>query len=149
MARISIEFPDTYLFETEIVVRASDLNYGNHVGHDSILTLMQEARLLFYRKLGFKNELSFDGPVGQVISDAALVYKSESFLGDELVCRIAAADFHKYGFDLLYLLTNKETGKEVARGKTGIVCFDYDKRKIALVPEVLLDKLNTPDLPCH
>jgi acyl-CoA thioester hydrolase len=146
MARISIELPDTYLFEAEIVVRASDLNYGNHVGHDSILTLMQEARLLFYRKLGFKNELSFDGPVGQVISDAALVYKSESFLGDELVCRIAAADLHKYGFDLLYLLTNKETGKEVARGKTGIVCFDYDKRKIALVPQVLLDKLNAPNL---
>jgi len=141
MSRITIELPSAFLFTAEIPVRASDLNYGNHVGHDSILTIMQEARLLFYRQLGFKNELSFEGPVGQVISDAALVYKSESFLGDVLICRIATADFNKYGFDLLYLLTNKETGKEVARGKTGIVCFDYDKRKIASVPQVLLDKL--------
>jgi acyl-CoA thioester hydrolase len=141
MARITIELPSDFLFTAEIPVRASDLNYGNHVGHDSILTIMQEARLLFYRQLGFKNELSFEGPVGQVISDAALVYKSESFMGDILICKIAAADFNKYGFDLLYLLTNKETGKEVARGKTGIVCFDYDKRKVASVPQVLLDKL--------
>jgi acyl-CoA thioester hydrolase len=141
MARLSIALPETYLYTVELPVRVSDLNYGNHVGHDSILTLMQEARIQFYRELGFKNELSFEGAVGQVIADAAVVYKSESFLGDVLSCQIAAADFNKYGFDLLYLLTNKATGKEVARGKTGIVCFDYNKRKVASVPQVLLDKL--------
>lgn len=141
MARLTIDLPETFLYTTEIPVRVSDLNYGNHVGHDSILTIMQEARVAFYRGLGFKNELSFEGPVGQVISDAALVYKSESFLGDVLVCSIAAADFTRYGFDLLYLITNKATGKEVARGKTGIVCFDYDKRKVAGIPQALLDKL--------
>jgi acyl-CoA thioesterase FadM len=142
MARISIDLPGSFLFETEVVVRASDLNYTNHLGHDSVLVLMQEARLHYYRKMGFRDELSFDGPVGLIISDAAVVYKSESFLGDVLTCKIATADFHKYGFDLLYLLVNRSTGKEVARGKTGIVCFDYQKRKIALMPNVLLEKLN-------
>src|SRR5688572_15228209 len=121
MARLSIELPETFIFTTEVPVRVSDLNYGNHVGHDSILTIMQEARVEFYRKLGFKNELSFEGVVGQVIADAAIVYKSEAFMGDVLICQIAATDFTKYGFDILYLLTNKVTGKEVARGKTGIV----------------------------
>lgn len=141
MARITIDLPETFLYTTEIPVRGSDLNYGNHLGHDSVLTIMQEARLQFYRHLGFKNELSFEGPVGQVIADAAVVYKSESFLGDVLVCSIAAADFTRYGFDLFYRITNKATGKEVARGKTGIVCFDYEKRKLAVVPEILLSKL--------
>lgn len=141
MARLSIELPETFIYTTEMPVRVSDLNYGNHVGHDSILTIMQEVRVEFYRKLGFKNELSFEGSVGQVIADAAVVYKSESFMGDVLTCQIAASDFTKYGFDLLYLLTNKVTGKEVARGKTGIVCFDYNERKIASIPQVLLNKL--------
>lgn len=141
MARLTIDLPERFLFETKLEVRASDLNYGNHLGHDSVLTLFQEARLRFYRQLGFKNELSFEGPVGQVIADAAVVYKSESFLGDVLVCRIAAQDFNKYGFDLVYLLENKSTSKETARGKTGIVCFDYDKRKIAPIPATLLHKL--------
>lgn len=145
MPRLTIDLPERFLFETELEVRASDLNYGNHLGHDSVLTLLQEARLRFYRQLGFRDELSFEGPVGQVIADAAVVYKSEAFLGDVLVCRIAAQDFNKYGFDLVYLLENKSTGKETARGKTGIVCFNYDQRKIAAVPTILLDSLqHTP-----
>jgi acyl-CoA thioester hydrolase len=141
MARIHIEIPQEFLFETTVEVRASDLNYGNHLGHDSVLTLMQEARLKYYRSLGFVNELSFEGDIGQVISDAAVVYKAEAFLGDMLLCKIAALDFNKYGFDLVYVLINNETKKEVARGKTGIVCFDYRSRKIAQTPAILLTQL--------
>lgn len=142
MARITIDLPESFLFSTEITVRATDLNYGNHVGNDRILSYMQEIRVEFYRHLGFKSELNIDGPVGQIITDAAVVYKSEGFMGDVIIGSIAAAEFNKYGFDYFYLLKNKHTGKEVARGKTGIVCFDYDKRKVASIPEKLLAALN-------
>ena len=137
MPRIQLELPEKILFTTEISVRAADLNYGNHVGHVTVLTLMQEARIRFYRTLGFENELKFEGSIGQVIADAAVQYKSESFLGDQLVIQIGVSDFSKYGFDMFYLVTKKETGKEVARGKTGIVCFDYVARKVASMPEIL------------
>jgi acyl-CoA thioester hydrolase len=140
MARIEIELPEKFIFQTEIAVRVSDLNYGNHVGNDSILTLMQEARTLFYRSMGFESEVKLEGPVGQIVSDAAIVYKSESFLGDTLHIKIAVGDLTKYGFNLFYRITNKATGKEVALGKTGIVSFDYQKRKIALVPDLLRKK---------
>jgi acyl-CoA thioester hydrolase len=143
MGRIHIEIPSSFLYEALLDIRASDLNYGNHLGHDSVLTLMQEARIRFYQTLGFANELSFEGDVGQVISDVAVVYKSEAFLGDVLLCKIAAADFNKYGFDLIYVLANNKTQKEVARGKTGIVCFDYSSRKIAQIPVILLNQLRT------
>lgn len=137
MPRIQIDLPEKYLFTTELVVRASDLNYGNHVGHDRLLTIMQDARVQFYRSLGFKNELNFEGDVGQVIADVAVQYKSETFLGDQLVIKIGVSDFTKYGFDMLYLIENKLNGKQVALGKIGIVCFDYRTRKIAIIPEVL------------
>jgi acyl-CoA thioester hydrolase len=137
MPRITIEIPKDFLFSTELTVRASDLNYGGHVGNDSILTIMQEARILFYKSLGFKDEISFDGNVGQIITDAAIIYKSESFLGDVLTIRIGIKDIGKYGFDMLYLVENKSNNREIAIGKTGIVCFDYEKRKIALIPEIL------------
>ena len=141
MPRLQLELPEKFIFSTEITVRASDVNYGGHVGNDAILTLMQEARIVLYRQLGFTDEVSFEGSVGQIISDALILYKSESFLGDVLVIKIAVADFNKYGFDMLYLIENKSTGKEVARGKTGIVCFDYDRKKVASVPAALLEKL--------
>jgi acyl-CoA thioester hydrolase len=141
MARIQITLPDTFIFTTELSVRASDLNYGAHVGNDSVLTLMQEARIILYRSLGFKDEISFEGSTGQIIADAAIQYKSEAFLGQRLTIKIAVHEFTRFGFDMYYLLENSETGKEVARGKTGIVCFDYEKRKIAAIPDILLHKL--------
>lgn len=141
MARIQIDLPDQFIFSTTLPVRVSDLNYGAHVGNDAILTIMQEARVIFYRQLGFRDEVSFEGSVGQIIADAAIQYKSESFLGDVLSIHIAVGDFNKYGFDMYYRIDNQTTGKEVARGKTGIVCFDYDRHKVASIPAVLLSKL--------
>ena len=141
MARVHIELPSNPLFITELQVRVSDINYGGHVGNDSILTLMHEARLIFYRSLGFKNEISFEGPVGQIITDAAIEYKAESFLGDLLQIQIFIDEITKYGFEMLYKITNRNTEKEIARGKTGIVCFDYDKRKVASIPAALLNKI--------
>jgi len=141
MPRVHLDLPEKFIFSTELTIRVSDLNYGGHVGHDTILTLMQEARVALYRQIGFKDEISFEGSVGQIIADAVVVYKSESFLGDRLIARVGVMDFNKYGFDMYYQLENKQTGKEVARGKTGIVCFDYAKKKVASVPEVLLKGL--------
>lgn len=139
--RLQLDLPQAFIFQTVLTVRMSDINYGGHVGNDHMLTLMQEARIQFYNQLGFKDEVSFEGAVGQIISDAMLIYKSESFQGDQLLIQIAVTDFNKYGFDLVYLVTQNQSGKEVARGKTGIVCFDYDKRKVATIPATLLKKL--------
>lgn len=133
MARIKLDMPENFHFSTEIKVRISDINYGGHLGHDSILTLTHEARVRFLNKYGF-SEINIDG-VGLIISDAALVYKSESFYGETLIIEIAVIDFSQYGCDFIYKITEKGSGREVARAKTGIVFFDYGKRKVAPVPE--------------
>ncbi len=113
----------------------SDLNYGGHVGNDAMLTLMQEARVQFYRHLGFANELQLEGTIGQIIADATVVYRSEAFLGDVLLIEIAVTDLSRAAFNLVYRITNRHTGKEVALGKTGVVCFDYSLRKVVSIPE--------------
>src|SRR5687768_3128556 len=100
MARIHLDLPADFLYTAEVPVRITDLNYGGHVGNDTILTIIHEARVQFYRHLGFKSELNFEGAVGHIIADAAIVYKSESFAGDVLVIQIGIAEFSKYGFDM-------------------------------------------------
>lgn len=143
MPRIQLHFPEECKFSCELTVRASDLNYGNHVGNDSMLTIIQEARILFYQSMGYKNELNFEGSVGHIVADAAVVYKSEGFLGDVWTIEIGVADFNKYGFDMFYRVTNKATTKEVAIGKTGIVFFDFDKRKVTPIPESFLVRIKS------
>lgn len=141
MSRIHITLPEKFIYSTSIPVRVSDLNYGGHVGNDTLLTLLQEARIQFYQSLGFRDETQFEGSVGQIIIDAAVEYKAESFLGDVLEIHIAAEDYTKFGFDLYYNVKKEKTGQEVARAKTGIVCFDYSRRKIVSIPTPLLSKL--------
>jgi acyl-CoA thioesterase FadM len=133
MARIKIELPEKFDFSTEIPVRISDINYGGHLGHDSVLSLTHEARVRLLHKYGF-TEMDIDGS-GLIISDAAIVYKSEAFYGETLKIEIAICEFSKYGCDFTYKITEKETGREIAQAKTGIVFFDYENRKVAPVPE--------------
>lgn len=140
-ARVQITLPDSFLYSTEITVRSSDLNYGAHVGHDRMLTLIQEARISMYRSFGYEDERSFEGSVGQVIADAAVQYKSECFLGDVLYIEVGIGASGRSGFDMLYRVTNRTTGKEAAIAKTGIVCFDYARRKVAPIPESLARNL--------
>lgn len=139
--RVQITLPDSFLYITEITVRSSDLNYGVHVGHDRMLTLIQDARVSMYRSFGYGDERSFEGPVGQVIADVAVQYKSECFLGDVLLIEIGTGDSSRSGFDMFYRVTNRTTGKEIAIAKTGIVCFDYARRKVAAIPDSLIRNL--------
>ena len=133
MDRVKLDLPERFDFSTEIPLRVSDINYGGHLGHDSILSLTHEARVRLLGKYGF-SEINIDGP-GLIISDAVIVYKSESFYGETVKIEVALCDFSKYGCDFVYKLTEKETGREIARAKTGIVFFDYKERKVTYVPE--------------
>ena len=141
MARIKLDLPQHFLFTTSLKVRVTDLNYGGHVGNDNVLSIVHEARMQFLLHLGYKSELDIAENIGIIVTDAAIVYKSESFYNDELTIKIAVDDFNKYGFDMFYEISNTKTGKEVARAKTGIICMNYKERKIAEIPEVLKKKL--------
>jgi len=142
MARIRIDLPQSFIFSTSITVRITDLNYGGHVGNDTILSIAHEARMQFVKDLGYKDELSIDGSIGLVMADAAVIYKKESFQGDVLSVKIGINDNHKYGFDLLYEIINSKSGNEVARIKTGMIFMNYETRKIAKVPAKFAEKLN-------
>lgn len=133
MARVRLELPEQFIFSTEIPVYINFVNYGGHLGHDSVLTLLHEARVRFFRAAGY-SELDIEGR-GIILADAVIVYKSEAFYGDTLVVEIALADFSATGCDLCYKISNQASGKEVARAKTGIVFFDYQARRPVAVPQ--------------
>lgn len=140
MSRIKINLPENFSFTTQIPVRVSDLNYGNHVGNDAILTLLHEGRMQFLNSFGY-SEMNLEG-VGLIMADVGIEYKGEGFYGDVFTMHIAASGLHKYGFDLYYHLINQH-GKEIARAKTGILCMDYTIRKLVRLPEKAAMRLET------
>jgi acyl-CoA thioesterase FadM len=133
VARIKLDLPETFIFTTEMDVQICHINYGGHLGNDSLLALIHEARIRFLESMGY-SEMNIEG-AGLIMSDAAVVYAAEVFRGDRLTIEIAAHDFSRVGCDLFYRLTSRRLGKEVARAKTGILFFDYEARKVRPIPE--------------
>lgn len=133
MARIRLEAPDNFHFTTTIKLRISDINYVGHLGNDAVLSLAHEARLQFLNQYGW-SEMDVAG-TGIIQADAAIVYKSEGFYGDDIEISIAVFDIHRLGFDLFYTMKNITTGKELAQVKIGVVCFDYSIKKVVALSE--------------
>ena len=132
MPRIKLKLPEDFHFSTEVPVRISDVNYGGHLGNDSILTIIHEARVQFFNKYGY-TELDVEG-LGIIMADATIQYKSQISYGDTLIIEIALSEFTRYGFTFNYRLTSLNTGKEAALARTTISFFDYKKNKPASVP---------------
>lgn len=141
MARIKIQLPSRFKFSTVIPVRITDLNYGGHVGNDRVLSIIHEARVQFLQSLGYK-ELDIEG-VGLIMSDVAIEFKSELFYGDVVTAHVSAGDFTSAAFDIYYQLEKVTTNETtvVVTAKTGMVCYDYSKKKIAGIPLVAKSKL--------
>lgn len=139
MPRVKLHLPETFSFATQITVRITDLNYGGHLGNDAVLSLLHEARMQFLTQAGF-TELLFAG-AGLIMADVAIEYKAEAFYGDVLNVYVTADDFSRVGFDICYKLVKAENDVVVALAKTGMICFDYAKRKVVSVPQEAVNKL--------
>jgi acyl-CoA thioesterase FadM len=141
MARIKIPIPETFLFSCNIPVRITDLNYGGHVGNDTVLSLIHEARLQFLHHYQY-TEMNFSG-TGLIMSDVAIEFKAELFYGDALIASVAVDDISKISLDIYYKLEKETGGKKilVAVAKTGMICYDYAAKKIAAVPAAAKEKL--------
>ena len=132
MARIKLELPTHFEFSTELEIRISEINYGNHLSNDAYLSLMHEARLRFFASFGF-SEFNLAG-VSVIMGDAAIVYKKECHYGDVLMIEVTAAEFGSRSFDLFYRFIKTKTNEVACEAKTGIICYDYKEKKTVNVP---------------
>jgi len=137
MPRVEIDLPERFAFSTEMEVRVSDLNYGNHVGNDGVLTLIHEARRRYIRSLG-ADEIGTGG-MGFVIADAAIVYRAQAFYGERLKFELVAGEFQSRSCTFFYKVS--KPGVTVAEARTGVVCFDFNAQKATTFPASLLAKL--------
>jgi acyl-CoA thioester hydrolase len=141
MPRIKIDLPDSFVYNTSFSVRVTDLNYGAHVGNDKVLSFLHEARVRYLQSIGY-TEFNLEG-TGMIMTDAALIFKSEMYYGDELQISIQPVECNRVGFDLIYKIEKKWEGKSVivAIAKTAMVCYDYSLKKVVSLPESAKNKL--------
>lgn len=133
--RIKLSIPDKVLFEASIPIRITDLNYGNHLGNDRILTIAHEARVQWLCSLGY-NEMAVE-EAGLIMADAAVQFMAEGFYGDRLRVTMGVADMKTSSMDVYYrfVVGREDRFLEIARVKTGMVFYDYAAGKVRPMPE--------------
>jgi len=133
MARIVFELPAHFGFATELQVYISHVNQGGHLDNAQLLSLVSEARVRFFQALGYP-EADVAG-LSTVVGDIVAQYRSEAYHGETLRVDMVPQDFNRYGFDLVFRMTERSTAREVAGGKIGIVFIDRATRRPAPIPE--------------
>jgi len=133
--RIEIQYPEKTVFSCQTRVRVTDLSASGHVGFDSLVAILNDASAQFFEQRGIQRK---PGRIGTIYADLAVAYKSESFFGDTLIVDMAIGDISDKGFDLMFRIGSRHSGKIVALAKIGVLFFDYERHQVAPIPEGIL-----------
>ena len=134
MARLQLDFPeDQWYYSTPLTVRVTDINAGNHLGNDSMISMISEARARFLFEFGV-SESERDGN-GIIVTDLATTYRAEAHARDQLLFEVGVMDFNKYGGDIIFRITRPKDKSLVAMAKSGFVFFNYKTSQVVAMPE--------------
>jgi acyl-CoA thioester hydrolase len=140
MERVKLVFPSVSQFSYQPPILIQHINYGNHVGNDSIISLLHDARVQFLQQYGY-SELNVEG-VGLIMSDITVSFKNQLFYNDQITIKVAIEKHTDHAFELYYQIsiTNKKEAIAVI-AKSTMLFFDYENQRIAKVPENFLKKI--------
>jgi len=134
MARLKLAFPeDQYCYSTQLTVRVTDINSANHLGNDSMISMISEARARFLFEFGIKENQ--DDGLGIIVTDLATTYKAEAYARDQLLFEVGVMDFNKYGGDVIFRITRARDHALIAMAKSGFVFFNYKSKQVTPMPE--------------
>ena len=139
MARIVFDLPPHFGFDTEVQVYINHVNYGGHLDNALLLTLVSEARVRFFQSLGY-HESNVQG-LSLVVGDMQAQYLSEAFHGETLRIDVAPRELRRCALELVWRVSEASQGREVARGKTGLVFIDPASKRAATIPDAVRAQL--------
>jgi acyl-CoA thioester hydrolase len=126
-------------------IRVGDINYGGHMGNDKALLVFHDARIRFLETLGF-SEKNIGGP-GIIMRDAHVSFRKEVYLHNMLTVDVGIENVSASAFEMIYTVRRIVSGLQSAEeevvftGSTGLVAFDYEKKRPVRLPEKFLGKI--------
>jgi acyl-CoA thioester hydrolase len=122
-----------YEFHYELQVQVGHLNYGGHLGHDSVVRIVHEARVHMFHALGVAENNLGDNRTGLIMGDLAFLYCGEGHLFDKLRLDSHVGELKRSAFRMFHRLVRDDT--LIALVETGLMAYDYTLRAIAPFPD--------------
>ena len=114
---------DAFPMKVNITVRFRDLDAMGHVNNSVYLTFFEEARVAYYRHLTGRelDPATFDF----ILAEITCTYRSPAHLGEVLEVAIRTSEVRSRSFIFEYLITEHESKRLVATGRSVQVLYDY------------------------
>jgi acyl-CoA thioesterase FadM len=141
MAKLS-EHPN-YPFSRSYTVRVTDVNYGGHLGNDSLVGLLQQARIDYLAALG-ASEIDLGDGAGIILTELIVSFRGEAFLSDTLTIGTVAVDVRGASFRLCHAVRRGD--ELIALAEIRLAAFDYAKRSTVRLPKALAEKMRDSTL---
>ncbi|CAH1043868.1 acyl-CoA thioesterase [Halomonas sp. TD01] len=134
MERVTLDFPTAAIIHRHpLTVRVTDMNYGRHLGHDALVSLLHEARVHAFAALGLP-EWDMKG-YPSVVVDLAVQYQSEARWPDALMIETAVPEPQGKALAVYQRICHAETGKVVATARVNQLLLDLSSGRPVKVPD--------------
>jgi acyl-CoA thioesterase FadM len=134
MERVTLDFPTTAIIHRHsLTVRVTDMNYGRHLGHDALISLLHEARVHAFAALGLP-EWDMKG-YPSIVADLAVQYQHEARWPDSLTIETAVPEPEGKALTIYQRICNAETDKVVATARVNQLLVDLTSGRPVSIPD--------------
>lgn len=141
MERVRLEFPDADLrHQHPLTVRITDMNYGRHLGHDAVISLLHEARAQALQALGL-SEADMGG-YPSVAADIAVQYQAEARFPDALVIDTAIPVSAGKVVTVFHRIRREADDRVVATARINLMLIDLQAGRPVVVPDEVRERLS-------
>lgn len=124
-------------FQHTLTVRFSDCDMFRHVNNAVYLTFFEEARAEYWRAMLGPDFTAF----GFILAESTVSYRSPALYGETLDIAVWVPKVGNKSFEFAYRLTERQSGREVATGRSIQVMYDYERQATLPVPDVLRERI--------
>jgi len=140
MERVRLSFPeDDVVHRHPLTVRITDMNYGRHLGHDALISLLHEARVAALAALGLQE---WDlGGYPCVAADLAVQYQAETRWPEALTIETAIPAPGRKALGVYHRVLREADGATVATARLNLMLIDPAQGRPVAIPAALRDVL--------
>lgn len=123
-----------FRFFHPIEVRYGDLDPQGHVNNAKFMTYMEQARVNYIRNLKLWDGSSFLN-IGFILAEARVTFLSPILFTQQVRVGVRVLRLGNKSLDMEYRIEDTQSGRELARGLSVQVAYDYRLAKTIPLPD--------------
>lgn len=140
MERVALDFPaNAVIHRHPLTVRVTDMNYGRHLGHDTVVSLLHEARVHAFSALAL-SEWDMHG-YPSVVADLAVQYQREARWPDALTIETAVPEPQGKALTVYQRILQRDGEHIVATARVNQLLIDTNSGRPVAIPEPIKQAL--------